>query len=107
MTALDPHHIRILREWDRHAGTDYAAEAVAQDRAARVEEVRAERAVRGSIAAKALLAKIDRRNADIARLSARLSERVEIPLCAADLAVAASIPLPIARRVWRALQGAQ
>ena len=47
--------------------------------------------------------KVARRDATIARLS----ERVELPLCAADLAVAASIPLPIARRVWRALRGAR
>lgn len=34
---------------------------------------------------------------------ARLSERVELPLCAADLAVQARIPLTHARRVWRVL----
>ncbi len=77
---------------DRGEPLDYSGGT--KSRPIRAEVVRAWR-----VRAQRAEEKVARRDATIALLS----ERVEIPLCAADLAVQARIPLTHARRVWRVL----
>lgn len=82
----------VLPGEDRGEPLDYSGGA--KSRPIRAEVVRAWR-----VRAQRAEEKVARRDATIARLS----ERVDLPLCAADLAVQARIPLTQARRVWRVL----
>ncbi len=96
--TLDPHHLRILREWDKHAGTRYAAEAEAEVQRARRESVQVAKAATASRSAKRLMARITELEAELAR-----AQSTARPLSAAELAVQWGLPLTQARRVWRVL----